>query len=201
MTTLQRLWRKAVLQRKHNKFLHALARSYMRLCGCVVPKSCSIIGLPNLSRHEGEIILGERVFLNSVNYVYRYSFCPKTKLATSGKGKIYIGDDAGINGVTISAENEVRIGSRVMLAPGVIIFDSITHPIDAVPRRYLDTNESAPVIIEDDAWLSMNVIVLPGAHIGQGSVIGVGSIVNGTIPPYTVAVGQPARPIRLVNVE
>jgi virginiamycin A acetyltransferase len=52
------------------------------------------------------------------------------------------------------------------------------------------------VVIEDDVWLGYNVTVLPGVTIGQGSVIGAGSVVTSDIPPYTVAVGNPAKVIK-----
>ena len=50
----------------------------------------------------------------------------------------------------------------------------------------------APIIIEDNVWLCMDVVVLAGVRIGEGSVIGAGSIVTKDIPPMTFAVGAPA---------
>lgn len=53
-----------------------------------------------------------------------------------------------------------------------------------------------PVTIGDRTWLGANVTVLPGVTIGEGAVIGAGSVVTKDIPPYTVAVGNPCRPVR-----
>ena len=49
-----------------------------------------------------------------------------------------------------------------------------------------------PVIIEDDVWIGTKVIILPGVHIGKGSVIGAGAVVTKNIPAYSIAAGNPA---------
>ena len=52
------------------------------------------------------------------------------------------------------------------------------------------------VIIEADAWIGRNVTILSGVHIGRGCTIGAGAIVSKSLPPYCVAVGVPAKPIK-----
>jgi len=52
------------------------------------------------------------------------------------------------------------------------------------------------IIIENDVWIGRGVTLLPGAQICNGAVVGAFSIVAGTIPPYTIAVGNPAKPFR-----
>ena len=56
--------------------------------------------------------------------------------------------------------------------------------------------EIRPVIIEDDVWIGARVIILPGVTIGTGSVIGAGAVISKSIPPYSVAVGNPARIVK-----
>lgn len=56
---------------------------------------------------------------------------------------------------------------------------------DDVPR-----DEKLDIIVEDDVWIGYDCIVLAGAKIGKGSVIGARSVVTGTIPPYSVYVGN-----------
>ena len=50
--------------------------------------------------------------------------------------------------------------------------------------------------IEDDVWIGAGAIILDGVTIGRGSVIGAGAVVTKNIPPYSVAVGVPARVIK-----
>lgn len=57
-------------------------------------------------------------------------------------------------------------------------------------------NIEKDVIVEKDCWIGMNVILLPGAHIGRGATIGAGAVVTKAIPPYAVAAGNPAKVIK-----
>jgi galactoside O-acetyltransferase len=52
------------------------------------------------------------------------------------------------------------------------------------------------IVVEDDVWLGSGAIVLDGVHIGRGSVIGAGAVVTEDLPPYSIAVGSPARVVR-----
>ena len=56
--------------------------------------------------------------------------------------------------------------------------------------------EYGPVIIEEYAFVGLNCVVLPGVRIGRGAIIGAGSVVTKDIPPYTIAVGLPARQVK-----
>lgn len=58
--------------------------------------------------------------------------------------------------------------------------------------------ETAPINIMDNAWISYNVCVLKGVTIGQGAIIGAGSVVTSDIPDFSIAVGNPARVIRYI---
>jgi lipopolysaccharide O-acetyltransferase len=60
---------------------------------------------------------------------------------------------------------------------------------------------SKEVFIDDDCWLGEKVAVLPGVTVGKGSIIGAGSVVTSDIPPYTIAVGIPARPVKKYDFE
>ncbi|PQO28766.1 hypothetical protein C5Y98_23585 [Blastopirellula marina] len=67
-----------------------------------------------------------------------------------------------------------------------------THPL-----LYGDLSERVLLEIGHDVWLGFNVVILPGCHrIGTGAIVGAGSIVTKDIPPYAIAVGNPARILR-----
>jgi len=60
---------------------------------------------------------------------------------------------------------------------------------------------TAPIVIEDEAWIGANVVVLAGVTIGKHCIIAAGSVVTKDVPPYSVAVGNPARVLKKYNPE
>jgi len=196
MTFFQR-WTKRWLLIRKSRWFCSYSRLWMRLYGCKVPASCNIFATPHLARMEGKAVLGERVMMNSLAYLYRLGQEFRCVLATGKHGVIEIGDDTGINGTAIYADKHITIGKRVMIGGGSRIMDIDCHPVDVLPRRYAAEHEPArPVTIEDDAWLGAEVFVMPGVTIGKGSVIAARSVVTSDIPAMVVAGGIPARVIR-----
>ncbi len=111
-----------------------------------------------------------------------------------------IGDDFGMTGGVIVVEERVTIGDRVKVGANSAILDTDFHPVD--PRRRMQhmlEGATAPVTIEDEVFIGMETLVLKGAHIGAGSVIGARSVVTGAIPPGAVAAGNPAHVIRWLD--
>jgi maltose O-acetyltransferase len=93
---------------------------------------------------------------------------------------------------------KVTIGSRVLFAPGVQIYTA-THPLNYETRRTVEN--AKPVTIGDDCWIGGGAIICPGVTIGNRCVIGAGSVVTKHIPDDTLAVGNPAKVVRKVNIE
>lgn len=102
----------------------------------------------------------------------------------------------------------IHVGDRVLIAHAVTILDNLTHPLSASARhahyRHIITDghpkginlEEQPVEIGDDVWIGCMSVILRGVTIGQGSIIGAGSVVTSSIPPWTVVAGNPARIVR-----
>lgn len=91
----------------------------------------------------------------------------------------------------------VSIGKYTMLAPFVTIAGA-DHIIDSVgvPMHFSGRPDLPETTIGDDVWIGANVCISAGVCIGHGSIIGMGSVVTKNIPPYSIAVGVPARVIR-----
>lgn len=108
--------------------------------------------------------------------------------------------------VHISAMCEVTIGNDVLIASKVYISDC-THGIYSNSDQHTDPKikpinrpySTSPVRIGNNVWLGESVSVLPGVSIGDGAIIGANSLVNKSIPPNCIAVGSPARPIKIFN--
>ena len=122
-------------------------------------------------------------------------------------GSIRIGEHCYIGeGSRISSADSISIGHRVLIAHNVNIHDHNAHSLSAQARhrhmsevfshghpKHLEDVSSAPIIIEDDAWIGFNSTILKGVTIGRGAVVGAASVVTKDVPSYAVVVGNPAR--------
>jgi acetyltransferase-like isoleucine patch superfamily enzyme len=107
--------------------------------------------------------------------------------------KLEIGDNCGFSGTVIGCFDSVVIGSGVRCGANTLITDSDWHLSD--PR----SSKPKAIIIEDNVWLGVNVIVLKGVTIGENSVIGAGSVVTKDIPSNVIAAGNPCKIIKHLN--
>jgi acetyltransferase-like isoleucine patch superfamily enzyme len=99
-------------------------------------------------------------------------------------------------GTVINSYLDVSIGEGALFADDVHITD-FDHRTDRLDLPIKDQGiVTSPVRIGPDVWLGRGVTVLRGVDIGQGSVIGAHAVVTRDIPPYSVAVGAPARVVR-----
>lgn len=146
-----------------------------------------VIGTVRVRKSNGRISVGDRVLMEGTIVPIELS---------AWSADLTIGDGTYINyGTNISARVGVTIGNNVAIGQYSIIMDDDYH--SALDHR--KRGKSAPITIQDDAWLGARVIVLRGSHIGQGAVIGANSVVTGVIPPRTVAVGSPARVVKSLD--
>ncbi|MBK8396343.1 MAG: acetyltransferase [Leptospiraceae bacterium] len=127
------------------------------------------------------------------------------------KSKIVLkfGCDIELNDyVHIGAIDSITIGNNVLIASKVFITDhnhgnysgDEPHNNPNIPPRN-NSLHSSPVEIQDNVWIGENVSILPGVTVGKGSIIGAMSLVNKNIPPYSLAVGIPAKVVKTFNFE
>ena len=104
------------------------------------------------------------------------------------------GDDITANyGFLITCRKKITIGNYVAMARLTFISDTDFHPqYDSTGKR---ANEDKETIIEDHVWIGLKSTIMKGTHIGAGSVIGANSLVSGKVPPRTLSVTVPARPV------
>ena len=176
-----------VIRRKALTYLEALALSPLYLRHCTrVGKRARTRGMPFIE-NLGRIEIGD-----DFNFV---SLFVRSHLVTGHAGFLEIGNSVNINfGAAISAHEHVKIGDRVRMGPYAIVMDSDYHG-----ARDRGERPTAPITIEEDAWLAGRVSVLRGSRIGRGSAITAGSVVSGEIPPGVIAGGVPARVIRRIE--
>jgi acetyltransferase-like isoleucine patch superfamily enzyme len=111
---------------------------------------------------------------------------------------VAIGDRCLIGkGSGIVGHDTVEIGDDVYTGHNVYITDAnhgYEDPDTPIGRQFVDPR---PVRIGAGSWLGHGTIVLPGSSIGRHVVVGAGSVVTGVLPDFSVAVGNPARVIRI----
>ncbi|WP_405899697.1 acyltransferase [Streptomyces sp. NBC_00727] len=111
---------------------------------------------------------------------------------------IRIGENVGCAGRTFISAVEgvsVTLGTDVMLSRNIEIRADDSHPIYDV-RTEKRLNPSRSIVVGDHVWIAKHAVLLGGATIGDGSVIGYRSIVTSSVPNNCVAVGSPARVVR-----
>jgi len=136
------------------------------------------------------VVLGDNVKIGA------YSVLVGAPVSNLGEG-IRMGANSAVDAFSfIGSSGFVSIGENVIMGQH-IGFHPENHDFDRtdVPIRAQGTTRQG-ITIEDDVWVGSNATFLDGAYVGRGSVIGAGALVRGTIPPYSVAVGVPARVIR-----
>ena len=107
--------------------------------------------------------------------------------------------------------DKLIIGKFCQIASGVeFVMNGANHQMNAVttfpfytlegwsmdPPAVSDLPLKGDTVIGNDVWIGQNAVILPGVHIGDGAIIGANSVVGSDVSPYTVVVGNPARPIK-----
>jgi acetyltransferase-like isoleucine patch superfamily enzyme len=124
-------------------------------------------------------------------------------------GRVTVGEFALVHGARIICDAEITIGNHVLISWNVVLMDSYRMPVDpAARRRELEelpgraerrastTGPAQPIRIEQNAWIGFDSCILPGVTVGAGAIVGARSVVTADVPPYAIAVGNPARVIR-----
>ena len=168
-----RLWVRLIL----NRFFHQRGK------GSRIRRYTRIDVLP-----FNKFVLGEKSIIEDFSTV------------NNGVGDVIIGHDTliGMSNVIIGP---VQIGNNVILAQNIVA-SGLNHeyrdPEVPIHRQNVTT---APIIIEDDCWIAANSVITAGVTIGKHSVVGGGSVVTKSIPPYSVATGNPAKVIKQYDHE
>ncbi len=177
-----------------------LYRILLKLSKVKYGKNLMLKGCPVVV-NRGSIRIGDNVcikssFLSNLAGLYqRTVICARTKEA-----RILIGEDCGISGATIYARKSIVIGDRTLIGANTKILDNDFHPVDAEARFRDDKGliGTRPVKIGNDCFIGCNCLILKGTELGDGCVVGAGSVVTGKFPANSVIGGNPARLLRTV---
>jgi len=155
-------------------------------------KAKIMLFMKKLLLKKKSVIIHHHSVFSGVSFGGKATIEPFCRLV--GDPIIEIGDNFYLN-VGCHLLGEIYIGNDVIVGPKTIIWGR-DHGIarNELIRQQLHRKE--PIVIGNDVWIGANVTVLKGVRIGDGAVIGAGSVVTKDIPDYCVAVGNPAKVVK-----
>ena len=137
--------------------------------------------------NNNRLKIGEKCIFKNTNEIF----------IEGNDNKVVIGDNVTFDqnvGLVCCEGTELSIGSNCIFANGVRVRTSDQHAIFDENNRRI--NHAKNVIIGNHVWLGASVIVMKGSNIGDGTVVGLNSMVFGTVPNNSIAVGRPAKIVK-----
>lgn len=152
-----------------------------------------------------------KLILASIFQIY-FRFIVRFKAASCGNNlrvihkssvtfNTFLGDNVNFQGMTITGSGKVTIGNNFHSGSNCIIMSHYHNYENSLKLPYDNSYIVQDVTIEDNVWIGLNVIVLPGVTLGEGSIIQAGSVVVNSIPPLAIAGGHPAKVFKYRNSE
>jgi acetyltransferase-like isoleucine patch superfamily enzyme len=155
-------------------------------------------GVPIIQKHQGSRMeFGSYLQLRSSARSNPLGAYRPVILSTWRAGSVLeIGDRFAMTGGTVCAAERITIGQDVTVGANTTIMDSDFHPLDPRQRRlHPQRTNTAPVMIEDGVFIGVQCLILKGITLGQGCVVGAGSVVTQDVPAGVIVAGNPAQPI------
>ena len=118
--------------------------------------------------------------------------------AVGGSGDVRIGKNSYINsGVVIYSGNGIDIGEDVLIAANCTLAP-VNHAFRSkettISRQGFHPSKGG-IVIENDVWIGANTVILDGAILRKGCVVGANSLVNGELNPYSINIGSPVKQV------
>ena len=142
-------------------------------------------------KQQGVIIYNNCTF-NNVIFKGKALIEPYCRL--SGIPNIIIGDNFYLN-AGCHLLGDISFGDNVMIGPKTVIW-SRDHGMEIGKPMKEQHHINKPILIGDDVWISANATILKGVNIGNGAVVGAGSVVTKDIPEFAIVVGNPAKVVK-----
>jgi acetyltransferase-like isoleucine patch superfamily enzyme len=123
----------------------------------------------------------------------------RNSILSCKEGSIRLDDFCNLSAnCSLLSETEIRLGKYCFLAGNCYLVAGGNHSIDDIstPIMFQASFSKGGIHIAEDVWLAAGVVILDGIELGQGCVIGAGSVVTQSFPEYTVAVGVPAKKLK-----
>lgn len=179
-----------------------LYKPILLIQGIKYGKGLNLSGFPVIAKNKSaQIEIGSGCHIKSSFLSNLVGLYQRSIIVARGTGKIKIGNRVGMSGVTIYARGKIEIGDRCIIGGNVKILDNDFHPVDPYVRAQTPSSNFgvAEIIIGEGVFIGCNALILKGTHIGDGAVVGAGSVVTKDVPPYTLVAGNPAKIVKQLD--
>ena len=159
-------------------------------------KNLNLIGVPVIYRFKkAKIEIGKNCTIRSSFLSNLIGLYQRTIIVARDEGKIVIGDNVGMSGVSIYAKKSIVIGDNCTIGANVKILDNDFHPVDPEARLNNDNSmiKSKKIVIGNNVFIGCNAIILKGTRIGDNSVVGAGSVIAGQFGEGVIIAGNPGK--------
>ncbi len=130
--------------------------------------------------------IGRNCLIGRSKYGYHAGMPFYTTILVDEKdASVEIGDNCRLNGVYIHAKKKVKIGDNCVFASNVNIIDSNGHETNSLDRT-IGKDEPLNIVIGNNVWIGLNVVILKGSIIGDNSIIAAGCVVKGVFPANSI---------------
>ncbi len=172
---------------------------WLRLRGARADSSVLIHGFPSVRIKQGGSILIERgVTLNSAEWSNPLNDGCRVRLCAVGGGKIILRANSGISSARLISHSLIEVGEGSAIGAGSLLCDSDMHEVPLGSDKPIGI---LPIVIGRNVFIGAQCIILKGVTIGDGAVIGAGSVVTRDIPAGAVAAGNPAVVVKRQRTE
>lgn len=183
----QKIWRRLELLESP---VAKLRRMLFRLRGGVIGQGTQLprvqLTWPHQVRLGRDCVLQSDIFFN-----YSHFWTPGPSMIFGDR--VFIG-----RGCEFNIREKITVGDDCLIASGCTFVDT-NHGRDHSKAMNAQPLESAPIILGRNVWLGAQCIILKGVHLGDGAVIGAGSVVTKSVPAGETWTGVPARPVRMAK--
>jgi maltose O-acetyltransferase len=160
--------------------LAGFARAKWVFRGCEAGERLCALGLVKVENH-GRIVFGDRV-------TFVGGMIPSS-IETHEGGVFRVGNDTSVNyGTRFEVHQSIEIGEHCLFASMIFLCDKLGTKV-------------APIRIGDNCWIAHGAVIEPGVTVGRGSVVAAGALVTKDVPEDSLALGNPARTMKLSTLD